>query len=160
MSYGSAELISGVKEARRNLLKHLDGITPEQYAWKPYPQCKSISETLDHLIWSDLAIVQVASTGKAPDYTTTPMAPPTKSYPELKSEMTRSHAALIDYLTRIYSGGPGDAPIKFYDHATTLGHAVGLILFQEGYHTGQIAFIRMAQDPSWDYYEAIYDHSD
>jgi hypothetical protein len=60
-------------------------------------------------------------------------------------------------LTSEYSGKPIDAQITFYGHPIPFADAVGYILGEEGYHTGQAAFVRMATDPSWDYYTAIYE---
>ena len=157
MAIGTLELIESVKTSRQSFLKHINGITEEQATWKPYPQCKSIAETLDHLHWGDRATVDNARTGQDPDYTTVPSEPPAESLSTLKSKLAESHAALIDYLTSEYSDKPIDAPLSYYGHPTPFAAAIGIMLGEDGYHTGQASFIRMATDPTWDYYTAIYE---
>jgi uncharacterized damage-inducible protein DinB len=157
MAFETADLIESVRKARKSFLKHIDGITDEQVVWKPYPECKSIAETLDHLHWGDNATVQNAKSGQDPDYSSVPSAPPTQSLAELKSRLAESHSALMKYLTSEFAGKPLDTPISFYGHPTPIGDALGALLSEEGYHTGQISFVRMATDPSWDYYTAIYE---
>lgn len=53
MAFTAAELIDGVRHSRRHFLKHLRGLRDDQWDWKPYPECKSIRETLAHLVWVD-----------------------------------------------------------------------------------------------------------
>ena len=53
MSFDTTDLIAGLRDSRRNLLKHLEGMTDEQWRWKPYPECKSVRETLTHLLMGD-----------------------------------------------------------------------------------------------------------
>lgn len=157
MEFGVSELIEGVREGRKSFLKHIDGVTDEQAVWKPYPQCKSIAETLDHLRWGDQAIVQCASTGADPDYSTVPSTPPSESVDELKSKLAESHEALMSFLVDKY-GKTTDltTPVSFYGHEMALGAVLAAMPVEESYHAGQAAFIRQATDPSWDYYEAIY----
>jgi uncharacterized damage-inducible protein DinB len=157
MAFGTAELIEGVRKSRQSFIKHIEGITEEQAVWKPYPGCKSIAETLDHLHWGDRATVQNARSGQDPDYTTVPSGPPAESLATLKAKLADSHSALLDYLTTEFAGKPIDTPISFYGHSTPFAEAIGYILTEDGYHTGQASFIRMATDPPWDYYTAIYE---
>jgi uncharacterized damage-inducible protein DinB len=156
MAFGTTELIEGARKARQNFLKHIDGITEEQAAWKPYPECKSIAETLDHLHWSDRATVEYARSGQEPDYTSVPSKPPTESIDTLKAKLAESHADLMRYFETEFAGKPLDTICKFYGQPTSIGDSLTYICNEEGYHTGQAAFIRMATDPTWDYYTAIY----
>lgn len=56
MAFDVDSLIEGVRESRRFFLKHLKGLRDDQWEWKPYPECKSIRETLAHLVSDDREI--------------------------------------------------------------------------------------------------------
>ena len=156
MAFGAKELIDGVRSARANFLKHIEGVSADQTTWKPYDPCKTINETLDHLRWSDRAALDLLQTGAQPDYTTAPGLPPAESFDRLRAELIVSHAALLAYLEETYGDKPLDTSVNFWGHPTALGTMLAAIQNEEGYHTGQVSYIRQATDPSWDYYAAIY----
>jgi len=42
MTFEMNDLTQAARESRENFVKLLDGLTDEQWTWKPYPECKSI----------------------------------------------------------------------------------------------------------------------
>ena len=153
-------LLEGVRASRRQFFKHLEGLTDEQALWKPYPECKSVRETLVHLIQVDQAALDSLKTGTLDAWSTLEpqIATETKSLtlPELRSLLEQSHTALLDYLATTYATHALDEPIPLWASPTPLGRAVPYLSSEDFYHSGQLAFIRQATDPSWDYYAAIY----
>src|SRR5260370_10533519 len=70
MSITVEDLVKSVSLSRAHFLKHIEGLTDQQWDWKPYPECMSARETLGHLITDDLAALQSLETRKEPDYVT------------------------------------------------------------------------------------------
>ncbi|MGC8832986.1 MAG: DinB family protein, partial [Armatimonadota bacterium] len=68
MSFGVTDLLGNLRSSRETFLKHLKSLRDDQWTWKPYPECKSIVETLAHLISNDRAALQSLETGREPDY--------------------------------------------------------------------------------------------
>lgn len=52
------DLIASFLFRRTRFLKHVDGLQEDQWDWKPYPECKSVRETVAHLIVDDRAALQ------------------------------------------------------------------------------------------------------
>src|SRR3954447_20326944 len=53
MAFELADVVYGIRDSRRFFLRHLDGLTDGQWTWKPYEGCKSVQETLIHLVAND-----------------------------------------------------------------------------------------------------------
>ena len=121
---------------------------------KPYPECKSIRETLAHLIADDRASVVMLETGEFPDFDgmLEREASPTK----LLDLLAESHDNLCAFLRGRFADTPLDSVVKFFGGPEPLGLAIAGISSEDYYHAGQVAFIRMATDPAWDYYKEIY----
>ena len=51
-----------------------------------------------------------------------------------------------------------DTEVSAYGTPMKLGRAIAHLSSEDFYHAGQVAFIRIATDPSWDYYAVIYAH--
>ncbi len=156
MAYGFEDMISGIEATRAQLFKHIDGISDEQWVWKPYVESKSIGESIKHLVWGDTETLRGLKDGGDPDYSTVPSGLPTESRDELLAQIKHSHSALVSHLKDTYASSPLDTMVSFYGHETKLGELLSGLRAEDTYHTGQIAFVRMATDPSWDYYTAIY----
>lgn len=154
--FGMGDMIDALDQARQGFLKHIDGVTVQQAVWKPYSGCKSIAETIDHLLWSDRVLIDVMQSGKEPDYTTAPTAPPADSLTTLLGNLAESHAARIEFLRANYAQASPLMPVNFWGHTSALWQALAGLSNEESYHSGQVAYIRMATDPNWDYYSHIY----
>lgn len=67
MSITIDDLIGGLERSRSHLLRHLKGVKESQWDWKPYPEAKSLRETLQHLVIDDRAALESMRTGEEPD---------------------------------------------------------------------------------------------
>ena len=154
MAYSLDDLIDSVRQSRQHFLKHVGGLTPDQWQWKPYPECKSAAETLAHLVADDRAFLQTIQSGQEPDYENLQEAE--RDPAVLLHILATTHEQLLGYLKRTYADTPIDEEIPFHGLQMKLATAVNMISSEDYYHAGQIAYIRMATDPTWDYYATIY----
>ena len=147
-------MILGLMESRETLLRHLKGLRDDQWDWRPYPQCFSIRQTLRHLVLDDRAALDSLKTGKAPNYDAyrTFEGDMEKLYAELRE----SHENLITHLRSLYADAPPDTNICIWGVWRKLPQGIAYLSSEDFYHMGQIAFIRMASDPTWNYYKEIY----
>lgn len=146
------DLLEGLRRSRRHFLKHLEGVQEDQWDYRPFPQCKSIRETLQHLVIDDRAALESLRTCKEPNYERQPYE--VQDIDELYRLLAMSHGALLRDLSE---------RVRHLDEeicvwGLVLKAAVGIPYFssEDFYHAGQVAFLRMACDPQWDYYHAIY----
>jgi len=154
MAYSFDDVLGSVKESRVHFLKHIHGLTPEQWIWKPYPEAKSIVETIAHLVTDDRMALYSLETGKEPDYHSAQVA---ERDPEiLLAQLAESHLALTTFLETHFADAPLDKVVSAWGLSMKLGKAAGYLSSEDYYHSGQVAFIRIATDPSWDYYRAVY----
>ena len=156
MAYTLDDLIEGFTGSREHFFKHLEGLKDDQWDWQPYPQCKTVRETLAHLVVVDRGFLYAFETGGIPDWDS--FFPDWQPYtPEqLRALLAESRAKLLDHLKSKYADTPLDAEVTLYGAPMKLGQAVASISSEDYYHSGQVAFIRMASDPTWDYYGAMY----
>jgi uncharacterized damage-inducible protein DinB len=154
MPFTTAVLIEAIRHSRRHFLKHLRGLPDDQWDWKPYPECKSIRETLAHLVWIDRVALVSLETGAEPDYAA--LEEPEHDRDRLRALLEASHERLCQYLTTRYAAAPLDTEVSLYGDRQPLGRALAYFPSEDYYHSGQVAFIRMATDPGWDYYASIY----
>ncbi|MDE2126140.1 MAG: DinB family protein [Armatimonadetes bacterium] len=159
MPFHLSDVVRGVRSSRKYFLRHLDGLTPAQWSWKPYPACKSVVETLAHLVTDDSAYLQSLQTGVEPTYEALEVAE--RDPGRLLQMLQESHETLLAYIEEKYADAPLDSTVTAWGSPLPLGSAVAHISSEDFYHAGQIAFIRMATDPDWDYYTAVYgEHSE
>ena len=156
MAFTLADVLEGVRSSRAFFHKHLEGLREDQWDWKPYPECKSIRETLAHLIVNDrAALLSLAHAGE-PDYHGL-RAEVGNDLDRLLAALRESHARLLGTIEARYAGASLDAEIRIWGSPMKLGRGVAYLSSEDFYHAGQVAFIRMATDPSWDYYGLIYE---
>jgi uncharacterized damage-inducible protein DinB len=154
------DLVTSIRSSREHFLKHIDGLTAEQWDWKPYPECMSVRETLGHLIVDDLAALESLESEEEPEYDVISQhemqAERLVNLDVLKSRLTESHEKLCTYILGRWSTADLDSEICVWGNKMTLVRGISHLSSEDFYHSGQIAFIRMATDPSWNYYGAIY----
>ena len=153
------ELITGIQNSRTHFFKHLKGLETDHWDWKPYAECKSIRETIIHLICDDIAAVESLQTGKEPDYEAdmvkaTELA--SSDTDVLISQLAASHKELCETLRTLVNQKSLDDTICVWGHNAKIAIGIPYFSSEDFYHAGQIAFIRMAIDPNWDYYTAVY----
>jgi uncharacterized damage-inducible protein DinB len=154
MATDISDLIDGVRESRRYFLKFLDGLREDQWDWKPYPECKSIRETLRHLVSDDRATIAVFKTGDWQEAVTIEVTE--QDVPKLLDMLEESHEELCNFLSDHFAETPLDARVPFFFGESKLTNAIMGIIGEDNYHAGQVGFIRSATDPQWGYYRAIY----
>lgn len=159
MAFTLDDLLEGLRNSRKFFFKHLEGLKQEQWDWKPYPECKSIRETLIHLIVDDRAAIESLNTNKEPDYlglSDATFAAAPADLAQIRALLDESHAELLALIQSRYRDAPLDAEINVFGTNMKLGNGVPYLSIEDCYHAGQVAYIRMASDPSWDYYAALY----
>jgi uncharacterized damage-inducible protein DinB len=161
MAFELADVLERVKNSRTFFFRHLDGLSDAQWTWKPFEGCKNVQETLIHIVANDRMALRSLETRSDPeDYE----AFYESVFDELMGESGRSlvecaresHAAICDYLERTYGASPLDTEVVLWGKARKLGTAVAYLSSEDYYHAGQVAYIRIATDPEWDYYGQIY----
>jgi uncharacterized damage-inducible protein DinB len=153
MPYETHDLLEALRSARRFFLRHVEGLTDEQWAHKPYQECKSPLETVAHLIADDRCALDCLRTGEEPDYAAYDVAVTDRD--ALLADLAASHEALSAYVAERHGDAPLDAEVCIYGAARKLGD-LAYLTAEDYYHAGQVAFVRMATEPGWDYYEAVY----
>ncbi len=148
------QMLEAPRDSRKSFWKHLDGLREDQWDWKPYPECKSITETLAHLIVDDRASLQSLQTGGEPDYEGLNVAETDRAV--LMDMLKASHEELLAYIAERYAGADLDTPVSVWGTMMPLARGLAQLTSEDAYHSGQVAFIRMASDPGWDYYGSIY----
>jgi hypothetical protein len=144
MAAGFEEVMDNLYRSQRFFRAHLNGILAEQWDWKPFPSCRSIREILLH--WAEIFAADDAAleTGlKA-------------AVPDVASVQALMKEAGLRF------GRGFSAPYVDSAMETRLpnGAAVGTVLAslagEDNYHAGQIAFIRLATEPAWDWVQAVH----
>jgi uncharacterized damage-inducible protein DinB len=154
MPFTMEDMIGNLRQSRSNFLKHIADLRDDQWSWKPYPECKSIDETVAHLIADDRAALQSLQSGNEPEYDSLQEAE--RDPQTLVALLSQSHWALISHLLETYSSAPLDQEVTIFGSKMKIGTGFGYFSAEDYYHAGQVAFVRMATDPGWDYYTAIY----
>jgi uncharacterized damage-inducible protein DinB len=150
------DLLNSVRDSRRHFLKHLTGLRDDQWDWKPYPECKSIRETLMHLHVDDKAALFSVQTNEEPDYEGMLAAAEMKEVAQLRAQLDESFETLLQEIQTRYADAPLDAEICIFGSKMKLAIGIPHLSAEDFYHAGQVAFIRMATDPDWNYYAAVY----
>ena len=154
MPFDISNLIVGIRQSRVFFLNHLKGVRDDQWDWKPYPECKSIRETLAHMVNDDHAFVAILRDGKIEDYEA--FNEQERDIPRLMEMLRRSHEELCAFIKERFADTPLDTEVGYFTGKTKLGLAITGVSSEDYYHSGQVAFIRMSTDPEWDYYRSIY----
>ncbi len=153
------ELIEDLQHSRQFFFKHIDGLREDQWDWKPYPECKSIRDTLAHLVVDDRTAIESIETNAMPDFEaayTTAGRDANDTVAKLLVLLSETHAQLIALLRAKYTDKPLDAEISIWGTNGKVVRMVPHLSSEDYYHAGQVGFIRMASDPEWNYYKAVY----
>lgn len=154
MSFGVEDFIDGIHASRQYFLRHINGLKDDQWDWKPYPECKSIRETIAHMITDDRAFIYLLDSGDMPDYSS--IMETEHDINKLMAILAKTHDELCAFIKTKFTETPLDNEFKFISYNLKLGQILTSLSHEDYYHAGQVAFIRMATDPSWDYYKEIY----
>lgn len=148
-------LIAQLEASRAWFLKLVDGLTPEQWDAKPYPNVMSPKETVAHLIIDD-KVFPVMFEGKEPDYAA--YAPDASlSAEQLLEELARTHESKIQWLRSFLEGKDLNSEIEtVYFGKQPMWVEIMACVTEDWYHIGQVSAIRQGTDPNWEYYAAFY----
>lgn len=153
------DVLEGLTASRRFFLKHLVGLTDLQWVWKPYPECKSVTETLVHLVANDRGAIDAFVFGKEPEYERIEAATVAEAggdRQKAREMLERSHEQLVAGIRERFGSMALDTEISIWGVSMKLSRATWCVSSEDFYHAGQVAFIRLATDPTWDYYSQIY----
>jgi uncharacterized damage-inducible protein DinB len=155
-----SQFIGGVRKSRAFCLKHLVGMSDAVFESKPNPECKSARETLMHLIAVDRGVLEAVKTAAFPDFfgiiASVQAETATHSRAELEAAASESHEALLGYLQATYGEKTPDDTMPLWGEPTPLGVAIPYLSSEDFYHAGQLGYLRLAAEPTWDYYSQIY----
>ena len=153
MAFILDDLIDNMHGALQFFLAHLNGLLLHQWDWKPYPACRSIREMLLHLCetYADKAALDEELAKTVPDVERVQIlfeAAAKLDYGRLRVKYADT---AIDYEVAIPNGDffLGTDRVK-------AGTLLARRAWEECYHTGQVVFIRLASDPTWDQAAAVY----
>ncbi len=152
-------LLQGLIASRQRFLAHLKSLPDTAWTFKPFPECKNILETLVHLRIDDDMAAESILTKKEPDYeaATVGAYEEMANGPEfLLNRLADSHRRLLDLLKSEFGEQPLDAEICVWGRHLPVYQGIPFLSSEDFYHTGQVAYVRMAIQPDWDYYAAIY----
>ena len=150
----NSAFINSIEKSRAFFLRHLSGLTHEQVDWKPYPECKNVLETIQHLIIDDRMAIESMQTMEEPNYDACVITE--TDYDKLLEMLDASHKALIQYLNNRFVDGTPDTLGSAWGAIMPAPLAISYLASEDFYHAGQVAYIRQATDPAWDYYSNIY----
>lgn len=160
MPFEVTDLVENVRSSRRHVLKHLKDVKDDQWDWKPYTECKSLRETIVHMIVDDITARESLISGGEPDYEGVSARVNAESVGQppdgLLARLAAAREELLRYVVSEYGNAPLDKAVSLWGGPMKLGSAIAHISSEDYYHAGQVAFIRMATDPGWDYYSAVY----
>jgi uncharacterized damage-inducible protein DinB len=152
MAFTFTDLIDSLRASRSHFYKHIEGVRDDQWDWKPYAECKSIRETLIHLLVDDRVAVWAFDNQGEPDYeafVATAAQEADRDLILLQALLHTSFTNLLEQLTIRYAHLPIDTEINTFGSPRKLGVAIPFFSSEDYYHAGQIAFIRMATDSDW-----------
>jgi uncharacterized damage-inducible protein DinB len=160
MAFLLANLLDIVQESRGFFVRHLLGLAPETWDWKPYPECKTVRETLLHMIGTNAWILADLKRETGDDFAAllseSAARLKDKTPAELQEALKASGEPILDFLTAHYADAPLDTPMHMWGEEAPLGKQVAHLTSENFYHAGQVAYIRMATQPDWNYYAAVY----
>ncbi len=153
------ELIIGFRNSRAFFFKHIADLNAEQWDWKPYSECKSIRQTLEHLVVDDRSAIASIETGVFPDFESIAATATNEAQGDINRQIAlvkESHEALIALLTAKFADMPLDSEMSLWGSTGKVALMIPYLSSEDYYHAGQVGYIRMASDPGWDYYKAVY----
>ncbi len=149
--------LDGKRYSRDYFLRHLAGLTDADWHFKPFPEVKTIAETLQHMIVDDLSALESLETGADPEYDA--YEPETGTPEQLLARLAETHAQLLQAIARRFPDPAPDTKICIWGDLKPFVSGVGWLSSEDCYHAGQVALLRMAKDPKWDYYLTVYGQS-
>lgn len=144
MAVGLDEILDNLYWSQKYFRAHLNGMQDHQWDWKPFPGCRSIREILVH--WADVFSAGDTALHSALE----PVVPNVVVVQKLMKEAGLRYGE--GYRQRC-----ADAPMdSLWPNGTPVGSVLASLSGEDNYHAGQVAFIRLATDPEWDWVKAVH----
>lgn len=159
MAFNLDDLVGGMRFARQHFCRHLTGLKEGQWDWKPAHECKTIREIVEHRMEIDVVALRELETGSDPGVAACQEARARMAgcdEDRLLALLDETFEELCAFVCQQYADVPLDEEVGLWAYRMKLGCALGYMTSEDYYHAGQVATIRMATDPSWDYYGTIY----
>ncbi len=144
MAVGLEEILNSFYFSQRFFRAHLNGMRADQWDWKPFPACRSIREILLH--WAEQFTPGQTAFQAA-------LEPTTPDVALVQTLMKEAGVRFADGYREKYAETPMDAP---FPNGTPVGTVLASLSGEDNYHAGQVAFIRLATDPDWDWVKAVH----
>ena len=144
MAAGLEEVMENFYRTQRFFRSHLNGMSAEQWDWKPFPVCRSIREILRH--WAEV----FAADDMALEASLKTAAPDVAAVQALMKE------AGLRFGTEFSAQYAGSTLDTRLPNGVAVGTALASLAGEDNYHAGQIAFIRLATEPEWDWVQAVH----
>lgn len=147
MAIGTEEMFANLSHSQRFFRAHLNGIRQEQWDWKPSPACRSVREILLH--WTEMA--EMFGVGDGALQTSLKKATPDVSL--VQALMKDAGLRFAAGFRAQYADSPMDSLLP---NGTAVGSMLAGLPAEDMYHAGQVAYIRLATDPAWDWVKAVH----
>lgn len=151
MAVGLDEILDNLYHSQRFFRAHLNGIRQEQWDWKPSPACRSVREILLH--WTEMA--EMFGVGGGALQASLKEATPDVAL--VQSLMKEAGLRFGAELRAQYADSPLDSLLP---NGTSVGSMLAGLSAEDVYHAGQVAYIRLATDPGWDWIKAVHQTSE
>jgi hypothetical protein len=131
-------------------LRALDGLDREALLQRPSPRSNPMLWVAGHLVQSRARLINILGGSQELPWpelfrTGSRLAEP-NAYPDVGQISAKWRELTAELMSRLESLGPnalaGDAPPRIASADGSLGGAIANLAFHEGYHVGQLGFIR------------------
>ena len=144
MAIGLEEVMENLYRTQRFFRAHLNGMQPEQWDWKPFPACRSVREILLH--WAEIFAADDAAL----------TAGLTAAFPNVASVQELMKEAGLRFGTGFSAQYAECGLDSRLPNGVAVGTALASLAGEDNYHAGQIAFIRLATEPDWNWVQAVH----
>lgn len=153
MLFGLNDLQDNMHGALKFFLAHLNNLQDHQWDWKPSPSCRSIREILRHLCetYQDKAELEAELDLPVPEVCRVQALFEAAARQDYEALLQR-YAAIPLHAEVSLPGGDWFLEREQVKAGTLLARRA----WEECYHTGQVALLRLATDPEWDLEATVY----
>ena len=144
MAAGLEAILDNLSRSQRFFRAHLNGIQDPQWDWKPFPACRSIREILVHWAETFSADDNALRLALQPDV------------PDVALVQRLMKEGGLRYATGFREQYSDAAMDSLFPNGLAVGTVLASLSSEDNYHAGQIAFIRLATDPEWDWVKAVH----
>lgn len=144
MAVGLDEILDNFYRSQEFFRAHLNGMQDEQWDWKPFPACRSIREILLH--WAELF-----SPGETPL-----QAALKQPLPDVVAVQRLMKEAGAQFGAGFREQCADSSMDSLFPNGVAVGTILASLSGEDSYHAGQVAFIRLATDPDWDWVKAVH----